>query len=387
MRIKKIVSAAILISLIPALAAAQTPPAAKGKPEAPPPRFFDTALEPHAKPRLTILYPTTGTIKALEALKEQGLFPAADIEVVGVHHAKETSNYKAAYKYVEDRKIDWLKFHVVSAEIGLADLWKPNAATKEFEAIFAKSDGLIFFGGPDIVPAAYGEKTRLQTGIEDPYRHWLELSLVFHLLGGSQNETAPALLDKRPKFAVLGICLGSQTLNIGTGGTLVQDIWSETYGMAYYEDVVALGQPNWHTNPWRKLEPLDKKLVPYMLHQIKLTGDGILCAGLGFKAADQPYVTSAHHQAAAKIGKGLKVAATSLDGKVVEAFGHVKYPNVLGVQFHPEFPMLWDTKSEYRFTPKDKDLFTVNGFLKSHAPSLDFQKKIWTWFFDKVKNR
>jgi putative glutamine amidotransferase len=382
---KKIVSLAILIILIAAGAFAQTTPAAKAKPEAPPPRFFDTAPEAHAKPRLTILYPTTGTIKALEALKEQGLFPAADIEVVGVHHAKETSNYKAAYKYVEDKKIDWLKFHVVSAEIGLADIYKPNAATRELEAIFAKSDGLIFFGGPDIMPAAYGEKTRLQTVIEDPYRHWLELTFVFSLFGGSQNDAAPALLDKRPKFAVLGICLGSQTLNVGTGGTLVQDIWSETYGMGYYEDVVALGQPNWHTNPWRKLEPLDKKLVPYMLHQIKLTGDGILCAGLGFKAADQPYVTSAHHQAAAKIGKGLKVAATSLDGKVVEAFGHIKYPNVLGVQFHPEFPMLWDAKTEYHFTPKDKDLFTVNGFLKSHTPSLAFQKKIWTWFFDKVR--
>ena len=385
MSIKKLSSLAILISMIAVLAFAQTAPAAKGQPEAPPPRFFDAAPDAHAKPRLAVLYPTAGTIKALEALKEQGLFPVADIEVVGVHHAKETSNYKAAYKYVEDRKIDWLKFHVVSAEIGLGDIFKPNAATKEFETIFAKSDGLIFFGGPDIVPAAYGEKTRLQTGIEDPYRHWLELSFVFHLLGGSQNDAAPALLDKRPQFAVLGICLGSQTLNAGTGGTLVQDIWSETYGMGYYEDVVALGQPNWHTNPWRKLEPLDKKLVPYMLHPIKLAADGILCAGLGFKPADQPYVTSAHHQAAAKIGKGLRVAATSLDGKVVEAFGHVKYPNVLGVQFHPEFPMLWDAKTEYRFTPKDKDLFTVNGFLKSHTPSLPFQKKIWTWFFDKVR--
>ena len=387
MRTKKLAILAPLIFAIAAGLAAQTAPPAKAKAEPPAPRFFDTAQEPHAKPRLVILYPTTGTVKALEALKEQGLFPAGDIEVVGVHHAKEVSNYKAAYKFVEDNKIDWLKFHVVSAEIGLADLWKPNAATKEFETIFAKSDGIVFFGGPDIVPAAYGEKTRLQTGIEDPYRHWLELSFVYHLLGGSQNAAAPALLDKRPNVPVLGICLGSQTLNVGTGGTLVQDIWSEVYGMAYYEDVVALGQPAWHTNPWRRLDPLDKKLIPYMLHPIKLVGDGILCAGLGFKAADQPYVTSAHHQAAAKMGKGLKVAATSLDGKVVEAFGHERFPNVLGVQFHPEFPMLWDAKTEYHFTPKDKDQFTVNGFLKAHAPSLDFQKRIWTWLFEKVKGR
>ena len=43
-----------------------------------------------------------------------------------------------------------------------------------------------------------------------------------------------------------------------------------------------------------------------------------------------------------KLGEGIKIAATSLDGKVVEAIEHRKYPSVLGVQFHPEFPILWD---------------------------------------------
>ena len=235
------------------------------------------------------------------------------------------------------------------------------------------------------MPAAYGEKMLLLTGVTDPYRHYLELSFVFHLLGGSQNDGAKALLDGRPNFPVLGICLGHQTLNVGTGGTLVQDIWFETYGKSYVEDITALGQPNWHTNPWRKLDPLDKQIFPYMLHPIKLVGGGKLAAGLGFKASDEPYIMSAHHQAAARIGKGFKVAATSLDGKIVESIEHLKYPNVLGVQFHPEFTMLWDAKAQYKFTPKDKDLFTVNGFLKSHAPSFEFHKKLWAWFFDKVK--
>jgi putative glutamine amidotransferase len=385
MNLKKLAALVIPFLIIAAWAPAQTIPEAKGKAEAPPPRFFDTAAEPHAKARLTVFYPSTGTIKALVALKEQGLLPVANLEIVGVHHTKERTNYKDAYKYVQDNKIDWIKFHAVSAEIGLADLFKPNAASKEFEAIFAKSDGMIFFGGPDIVPAAYGEKTHLLTAIDDPYRHYLELSFVFHLLGGSQNDAAAAFLDKRPKFPVLGICLGSQTLNVGTGGTLVQDIWTETYGKSYVEDVIALGQPNWHTNPWHKLDPRDRELLPYMLHPIKLVDGGKLSAGLGFKPADQPYIMSAHHQAADKIGKGFKVAATSLDGKVVESIEHAKFPNVLGVQFHPEFTMLWDTEVKYKFTPQDKDLFAVNGFLKAHAPSFDFHKKLWAWFFDKVK--
>ena len=385
MSLKKLALLVILISALAAGAAAQTAPTAKAKPEAPPPRFFDAAPDAHAKARLTVLYPETGTIKALMALKEQGLLPAADLEVVGVHHSKERTNYKEAYAYVQDNKIDWIKFHAVSGEIGLADLYKPNALTKEFEAIFAKSDGLIFFGGPDIMPPAYGEKTHLLTAVTDPYRHYLELSFVFRLLGGSQNDAAKGLLEGRPNFPVLGICLGSQTLNVGTGGTLVQDIWTETYGKSYVEDITALGQPNWHTNPWRKLDPLDRKLLPYMLHPIKLVEGGKLVTGIGVAPANQPYIMSAHHQAAARIGKGFKVAATSLDGKVVESIEHVKFPNVLGVQFHPEFTMLWDAKAEYRFTPQDKDLFTVNGFLKAQAPSLEFHQKLWKWFFDKVK--
>lgn len=350
-----------------------------------PPRFFDTAVEPHAGTRLTIFYPSVGTIKALAELRKQGLLPAG-LEIVGVHHAKELTNYKNAYKYVQDKKLDGIKFHAVSAPLGLNDIYKTNAASKEFEEIFAKSDGMIFFGGSDILPAAYGQKTSLLTAIEDPYRHYLELSFIFHLLGGSQNEAALGFLEKRPNFPVLGICLGCQSLNVGTGGTLVQDIWSEIYGKTFVEDVTALGQPNWHTNPWRKLDPSDKKLLPYMLHPIKLTDAGKLCAALGFKPTDQPYIMSAHHQAAGKIGKGFKIAATSLDGKVVESIEHAKFPNVLGVQFHPEFPMLWDTESKYKFTPQDKDVFAVNGFLRSHSPSLEFHKKLWNWFFDKVKN-
>jgi putative glutamine amidotransferase len=94
---------------------------------------------------------------------------------------------------------------------------------------------------------------------------------------------------------------------------------------------------------------------------------------------------SAHHQAADKLGKGFKVAATSLDGKIVEAIEHVKFPNVLGVQFHPEFPMLWEAEPKVKFTPQDKDLFGIKTYLEAHPPSVEFHKKLWQWFFDKVK--
>ena len=349
-----------------------------------PPRYFDTAAAPSAIVRLAIGYPSEGTLKDIVALKKQGFLPAEKFEIVGIYHAKERTKYKEAQKLVLDRKIDWVHFHEIAAEIGPADLYKANAASKEFADIIRKSDGLILFGGPDIPPAAYGEKTELLTVIMDPYRHYMELSLVFHLLGGSQDGAFKGLLEDRPDFPVLGICLGEQTLNAGTGGTLVQDIWADIYGRKFFEDVIAMGRPNWHTNPWRDLHPEMEDLLRYMLHPIQFRPGSKFVAEMGFKSADQPYIMSAHHQSVGKIGKDFKVAATSLDGKVVEAIEHVKYPNVLGVQFHPEFSILWETEPKYKFTPADKDLFAVNEYLRSHSPSLEFHKKLWKWFFSIV---
>ena len=213
----------------------------------------------------------------------------------------------------------------------------------------------------------------------------MELSLVFHLLGGSQDDAFKGFLETRPDFPVLGICLGEQTLNAGTGGTLFQDIQSEIYGRSFFEDVVAAGQPNWHTNPWPKLEPRDRALIGYMLHPIKISAKSKLVTELGLKPEDQPYIMSAHHQAVDKTGKGLVPTATSLDGKVIEALEHARFANVLGVQFHPEFSMLWEKEPRFKLTPTDKDLFAVRTYLESHPPSLAFNKRIWTWFFGLLK--
>jgi putative glutamine amidotransferase len=345
-----------------------------------PARFFDTAAAPQGK-RLTVFYPSVGTLKALLALKEQGLVPVSDLEIVGVRHLKEKTDYAEAEKFVREKKLDWIKFHTVTADLAPETIFKPNAASAELEKIFALSSGIIFFGGPDIVPALYGEKTGLLTVIDDPWRHFLELTAVFHLLGGSQDPAFKGYLEKRPDFAVLGICLGMQTLNVGAGGTLIQDIWTDIYHLKTFEDAVALGQPAWHTNPHRRIDVLDKSLFPYMLHPVRFAGTSRIAAALGLRPADAPYVMSAHHQAAGRIGRGLRVAAASLDGKVVEAVEHEKYGNVLGVQFHPEFPMLWDTEARFRIASADPELFGCRTYLEARPPSFEFHRRLWAWFF------
>jgi putative glutamine amidotransferase len=350
-----------------------------------PPRYFDTATVTHDGTRLTICYPSVGTLRALVSLKNQGLLSTDGLEVIGIYHAKEKTDYRAALKFVQDQKITWVKFHEVTAELDPGNLFKTSAVSREFADIFRKSDGVIFFGGPDIPPATYREKTSLLTQITDPFRHYFELSFVFHLLGGSQDDAFKPFLDGRPNFPVLGICLGMQTLNAGTGGTLVQDIWAETYGKMTVEDILEMGPSYWHTNPWTLLAPTDRTLFPHMMHPIKLVEQSKFCANLGFKPTDEPYIMSAHHQAARVIGKGFRVAATSLDGKVIEAIEHTRFPNVLGLQFHPEFPVIWDTTPKYKLTPKDKDLIAINAYLTARPPTIEFHKKLWTWFFNVVR--
>lgn len=350
-----------------------------------PERFFDTASAPQGQVRLTIFNPSTWTLQALIAIKEQGFIPYNNLEIVGVHHERERTNYAAAEQFVKDNNLSWIHFHTIQSDVGLDTLYKKNTVSAELEKIFSLSNGVIFFGGPDIVPAAYGEETSLQTVITDPYRHYIELTAIFHLFGGFQDPSFAGYLEKRPDFAVLGICLGMQSLNVGTGGTMIQDIWLESYFARTVEDAIRLGPFQWHTNPYPKIAPIERGLIPYMLHPIRLSESGKLITALGLKPADMPYVMSAHHQSVEKIGKGFKVIATSVDYKVVEAIEHEKYPHILGLQFHPEFPMLWDAAPKYKVAPTDKDFFACRTVLEKNPPSFEFHKKLWGWFFTALK--
>jgi putative glutamine amidotransferase len=353
-------------------------------PYQPPERFFDSAEPFSDEVRLAILYPSSGSIRALRKLREEGLISLENLTVIGVYHENERTDYQRSIEFVRDNDLSWFKFHKISGELNKDNLFQKNSCSEEFEKIFNKSDGIIFFGGADIPPYIYREKTNLLSGISTTYRHFLELSFIFHLLGGFQDESFTPFLETKPQFPVLAICLGAQSLNVGTGGTLTQDIWSEKYGKKYFEDVFDLGKENWHKNPFARVYP-EEKLLRYNLHRIKLSGKGKFCSVLGFKEEDTPFIISSHHQMVERPGKGMTVIATSLDGKIVEAIEHDKYPHVLGTQFHPEFPILWDTVQKFRITPQEEEGINMNSFLKNNPPSWDFHKNIWAWLEERLQ--
>jgi putative glutamine amidotransferase len=371
---------ALTIVLAAAVLAAAAAPLACQAPD--PDRWLDAAPDRDAGVRLVIFNPEVFNIRALDTLRKNGVFEIPGLTVIGVYHERQTGDFAESRSYVAENGLDWFKFHVVRAEINEPALFKKNACSPEFEQIVRKADGVIFFGGPDIPPSVFGEKTLMLTHITDPYRHYLETSAVFQLLGGSQDTKAAPLLDARPGFPVLGICLGFQTLNVGTGGTLIQDIWTEVYGKTTVEDVIALGPEQWHNNPYRFLFPLDR-LMGYNFHSLQLGDNGLFVRAMGFKSSDHPRILSSHHQALEKMGRDLVAIASSRDGRIIEAVAHKKFPNVLGIQFHPEHPLLFNPEPRQRQKPGEAPTSYL-AILEGTPPSVEFNKAIWSWFAAKL---
>jgi len=348
-------------------------------------RPFDDPESLFDQLRLIILNPTISRLQTLIALDAQGLFKMDNLQVVGIYHERESSDYQQSIQFVRERKLDWIGFHRLDAALDPKTLFQNNTLTDEFRNIFEHSDGALFFGGADIPASLYGRKTHLLTSIQTPYRHFLELSFAFHLLGGSQNPDFPAFLDSDPDYVVLGLCLGMQNMNVAAGGTLVQDIWTQTYGLDSLEDIIALGPGAWHNNPFPRLYPLEG-YSSITMHPVKLDPEGIFVAEWGFKPEDTPFILSSHHQAADTLGRGFKIAATSLDGRVIEAVEHESFPQVLGFQFHPEASRLWDPTMKAFFSPDDKTGTSLRTILEKNPPSWDFHVRIWSWFREKLEH-
>ncbi|UCE43048.1 MAG: gamma-glutamyl-gamma-aminobutyrate hydrolase family protein [Candidatus Aminicenantes bacterium] len=346
-------------------------------------RFFDDAPRQSDNVRLTVLFPSLGDIRALENLRNQGLLSVKNLIVIGLYHKKQLTNFEDSIRFATENGCDWLKFHELKENLHPEKLFQKNALGEELLKIFSYSDGLLLFGGADIPPTIYLEKTSLLTDISTPYRCFLDVMVVFHLLGGWQDEGFKPYLESRKEFPVLGLCLGCQSLNVGAGGTLYQDISSEIYGKHHIEDIIAMTRESWHDNPYVELYP--REFRSSNMHRIKLQAEGKFVKDWGLKVEDKPQVYSSHHQAVRKLGKGIRVIATSLDGKVIEAIDHTAYPNVLGVQFHPEARSLWDANKKSRLTPEDKEEANLLSILENNPPSLAFHKKIWSWFTEKLK--
>jgi putative glutamine amidotransferase len=177
----------------------------------------------------------------------------------------------------------------------------PPMPSDDIPEVISKLDGLLLIGGDDYPPALYGEKPEPKTSVMLHERSDFDVALV---------KAALAM----PKLPILGVCAGCQILNIGSGGSLVQDIPSH-----HPESKIVHGGP------------YDAKVGP---HRHKVTFEkGTLLSRL---YGDAPLsVPTSHHQCVGKVGQSLHIAAKTEDGlpEAVEKDGD---RFVVGVQWHPE---------------------------------------------------
>ena len=174
----------------------------------------------------------------------------------------------------------------------------------------ATLDGLMLTGSPsNVEPHHYqGETSRAGTH-HDPVRDATTLPLI-----GAALETG------LPLFA---ICRGHQELNVALGGTL-------------HQYVQELDGKNDHRSD--KTRPHDERYLER--HPVTLSPGGVLHTLSGGEATVM--VNSLHEQAIDRVADRLQIEAISDDG-VIEA---VSMPDaegfVLGVQWHPEYPLPFD---------------------------------------------
>lgn len=167
------------------------------------------------------------------------------------------------------------------------------------------ADGLLIPGGEDIHPIHYSkEDIHEKSGPFSYDRDTLELTL--------------AKLFIQAGKPVFGICRGSQIINVALGGTLHQDIPSETVTEIFHD------QPH-----LSKFERYTRNI-----HTVHFLPETVLESFFG---CENITINSAHHQAVKEVAPDLRVGALGEDG-IIEAIESKDMETkwILGVQWHPE---------------------------------------------------
>jgi putative glutamine amidotransferase len=179
-----------------------------------------------------------------------------------------------------------------------------NQTPRQIGELLSLCDGLLLPGGFDIDPVLYGEERHTLCKTSDLKTDTFQLALF-----------REAFEKQKP---ILGICKGSQLINVALGGTLFQD-YRLRFENSYAHDQYA--------NPTKSC------------HFVNFSEGSKLNTIFNEKSLA---VNSLHHQQVKTLGQGLKTAALAEDGGI-EAIEAVSQSWCLGVQWHPEALMMAST--------------------------------------------
>lgn len=213
----------------------------------------------------------------------------------------------SAYDYQENRmfvRSGYANAIISAGGLGLAiSLSDDENYIKEHLDLF---DGFLFVGGPDICASYYGEENLNYGCSLTPERDSMEIKLA-----------QMAINANKP---VLGICRGSQLINVAMGGTLYQDIHKQSDKILNTHSQDA---PKW-----------------FAVHNAELRENSHLHKIFN---SNNVKVNSFHHQAVKLIAEGFEATACAPDG-IVEGIEHKSKKFVIGVQWHPE--LMWEKYPE-----------------------------------------
>ena len=167
----------------------------------------------------------------------------------------------------------------------------PVVDPSDVDALLDAVDAVVITGGCDVDPASYGHYPDEQLGPIDPRRDASDLAI------------ARAVVARN--LSTLAVCRGVQILNVALGGTLTQHV----------DDHMRLDQYN-----------IDA-------HTVKIDAQSRLARIVGTETLG---VNTLHHQVLDALGNGVGAVAHNEHGHT-EAIEIDGAPNVLGVQWHPEF--------------------------------------------------
>ena len=186
-------------------------------------------------------------------------------------------------------------------------------------------DGVIIGGGDDINVELYGGRL-VPHAVFDDARDMLEKALI--------EEAEQRCLP------MLGVCRGSQLINVVRGGNLHQDIFEAYPGAAEI-----------HT-------PLPRK-------RITIEPESRLAS---FYGAEPSMVNSLHKQSVDRLGRHIRAVAWDEAG-VVQSIESTETRLVIGVQWHPEYRV---------FSKRDHGLFIalVEAARRSYEPEAEVDAAI-----------
>ena len=239
-----------------------------------------------------------------------------------------------------------------------------TAEAAVYEQLFALGDGVLLTGGNDVDPVRYDDALRAHgtDGKElvaetTPLRDSVEYALLDY-----------ALAHDLPVF---GICRGVQVLNCYFGGTLWYDLPAQfdpatcgfwpSWGFGAESGTAgdtAMNAPSDAALP-EAFRVSDLTAEHAVLPHHKELPNGDHDGTLAHPAALEPgsriaeilgcehlMVNSLHHQSVRDVAPCLRAVGVASDG-VIEAVEHRELPNILGVQWHPEYYGLEEPMSRF----------------------------------------